>query len=121
MSAEAIAIVAVGVALLAALVPLLSMRGDMKTLRTEVRADLGDMRTEVRADLGDLRTGVRTDLDDLRTEVRADLGNLRGDVADARRDLQALGERVARMEGRLDALAPVRPMAAPADPPAPAA
>ncbi len=32
---------------------------------------------------------------------------VRSDVADMRRDLHALGERVARIEGRLDALAPV--------------
>ena len=61
MSAEAIAIVAVGVTLLAVLVPLMLA----------------------------LNHGVRSD------------------VADVRRGLQALGERVARIEGRLDALAPV--------------
>ena len=74
MSAEAIAIVAVGVTLLAVLVPLMLA----------------------------LNHGVRSD------------------VADVRRDLHALGERVARIEGRLDALAPVmtpvRPAAAPAEP-----
>ena len=51
---------------------------------------------------------------------------VRSDVADVRRYLQSLGERVARIEGRLDALAPVmtllRPAAAPVDPaPTPAA
>ena len=74
MSAEAIAIVAVGITLLAVLVPLMLA----------------------------LNHGVRSD------------------VADVRRDLQALGERVARIEGRLDALAPVmtpvRPAVAPAEP-----
>ena len=93
MSGEAIAIVAVGAALLAALVPLL---------------------LSMRASLADLRDDVKT----LRTETRSDMADLRGDV-------QALGERVARIEGRLDALAPVmvpmRRVAEPAEPPAPAA
>ncbi len=79
MSAEAIAIVAVGAALLA------DLRDDVKTLRTETRSDMAD---------------------------------LRGDV-------QALRERVARIEGRLDALAPVmvpmRPMAEPVRAAGPAA
>ena len=85
-SAEAIAIVAVGVTLPAVLVPLMLA----------------------------LNSGVRSEV----TDVRSDL-------ADVRRDLHTLGERVARIEGRLDALAPVMtPMrpAAPAEPaPAPAA
>ena len=74
MSAEAIAIVAVGVTLPAVLVPLMLA----------------------------LNHGVRSG------------------VADVRRDLHALGERVARIEGRLDALAPVmtsvRPAAVAAEP-----
>lgn len=73
MSAEAIAIVGVGVALLAVLVPLMLT----------------------------LAAGIRGDLDTLRNEMRGDLDTLRGDVAEARRDLHALGERVARIEGTL--------------------
>ena len=129
MSAEALAIVAVGAALLAALVPLLlsmraslaDLRDDVKTLRTETRSDMADLRddvktlrTETRSDMAELRDDVQT----LRTETRSDMADLRGDV-------QALGERVARIEGRLDALAPVmvpmRRVAEPAEPPAPAA
>ena len=60
MSAEAIAIVAVGITLLAVLVPLMLA----------------------------LNHGVRSDL-------RSEVGSVRSDVADVRRDLQALGERIA--------------------------
>ena len=84
MSAEAIAIVGVGVALLAVLVPL------MLTLAAGIRGDLDTLRNEMRGDL-----------DTLRNEMRGDLDTLRGDVAEARRDLHALGERVARIEGTL--------------------
>ncbi len=62
MSAEAIAIVGVGAALLAVLVPLLLT----------------------------LAAGIRRELD-----------HVRADVADVRRDLRNLGERVARIEGAL--------------------
>lgn len=79
MSAEAIAIAGVGVALLAVLVPLLvSIRGDVRDLRTETGA--------------------------------------------IRRDLHALAERVARIEGALGALAsPWRPANGAPAPPAPPA
>ena len=78
MSAEAIAIAGVGVALLTVLVPLLvSIRGDVRDLRAETAA--------------------------------------------IRRDLHALAERVARIEGAMGALAgPWRPAnGAPAPPAAP--
>ena len=76
MSAEAIAIAGVGVALLAVLVPLLvSIRGDVRDLRDETAA--------------------------------------------IRRDLHALAERVARIEGALGALAsPWRPANGASVPPA---
>ena len=118
MSGEAIAIVAVGAALLAALVPLLlSMRASLADLRDDVKT----LRTETRSDMAELRDDVQT----LRTETRSEMADLRSDVNDLRGDVQALGERVARIEGRLDALAPVmvpiRPSLEPAEPPAPAA
>lgn len=84
MSAEAIAIVGVGVALLAVLVPL------MLALAAGIRNDLDTLRNEMRGDM-----------DTLRNEMRGDMDTLRGDVADVRRDLHALGERVARIEGTL--------------------
>ena len=116
MSAEAIAIVAVGVTLLAVLVPL------MLALNHGVRSEVADLRREMQGELAN----VRSDMTDLRREMQGELANVRSDIADVRRDLQALGERVARIEGRLDALAPVmtpiRPMTAPAEPaPTPAA
>ena len=126
MSAEAIAIVAVGVTLLAVLVPL------MLALNSGVRSEVANVRSDVtvlRSDVADVRSDVtvlRSDLADVRSDVtvlRSDLTDVRSGLADVRRDLQAQGERVARIEGRLDALAPVMtPMrpAAPAEPaPAP--
>ena len=96
MSAEAIAIVAVGITLLAVLVPL------MLALNHGVRSDL------------------RSEMASVRSDLRSEMASVRSDVADVRRDLQALGERVARIEGRLDALAPVMtpllPTVAPVEP-----
>ena len=69
MSAEAIAIISVGVALLAVLAPLL------------------------------LALGRRMDRIEARIEARLDA--LAADVGEVRRDLHALAERVARIEGAL--------------------
>ena len=75
MSAEAVAIVGVGVALPAVLVPLIL------TLHGRVIGEIGDVRRTLTAD-----------------------------VADVRRDLHALAERVARIEGTMAALtSPWRP------------
>ena len=73
MSAEAIAIVGVGVALLAVLVPVVVLQ----SRRLEQRIDA----------VVDALTATRTEL--------------RTDVAEVRRDLHAIAERVARIEGAL--------------------
>ena len=70
MSAELIAILAVGVALGAA----------MLTAMRSLRAEMSDVRSEIR--------DVRTDVRDVRTDVR----EVRNDVGDLR-------ERMARLEG----------------------
>lgn len=127
MSAEAIAIVGVGVTLLAVLVPLTlavagGIRGDVAKLRAEMgtlRAEMGTLRADVRADqdtlrggletlrsdmqngLETLRSDMRNGMNALRGEMHAQSDALRGDVAEVRRDLHALGERVARIEGTL--------------------
>ena len=82
VSAEAIAIAGVGVALLAVLVPVVVSQ----SRRLEQRIDA----------VADALTATRTEL--------------RTDVAEVRRDLHALAERVARIEGALGALTgPWRP------------
>ena len=73
MSAEAIAIAGVGVALLAVLVPVVVLQS--RRLEQRINA------------VADALTATRTEL--------------RADVAEVRRDLHALAERVARIEGAL--------------------
>lgn len=79
MSNEAIAIVGVGVALLAVLVPLLLAHGRrfdrIDTLAAAVEA--------------------------VRTELHAEIVSVRAELAEVRRDVHALSERVARIEGAL--------------------
>ena len=53
-----------------------------------------------------LQLAIRADVADLRREMRADLGELRREVADLRRELAALAERFARVEGALGWRAP---------------
>ena len=131
VSPEAIAIAGVGVALLAVLVPVVvlqsrrleqridaiagaltstrtdmaglrtELRADVAELRTELRTDVAESRTELRADIAGLRTELRADMAELRTELRADMAELRTEIVEVRRDLRALAERVARIEGAL--------------------
>ena len=80
MSAEVIAIAGVGVALLAVLVPVVVTQGR----RLDQRLD--ELRSAIEAQGASLRREIDT---------------LRGDVAEVRRDLHALSDRVARIEGAL--------------------
>ena len=83
MSNEAIAIVGVGVALRAVLVPLLLAHGR--------RFDRIDARIDT------LAAAVEA----VRTELHAEIVSVRAELAEVRRDVHALSERVARIEGAL--------------------
>ena len=81
MSAEMIAILAVGVAVSGLLFT--GLRG-------------------VRADMGALRTEMRTEMGTLRAEMRADMADLRNDIQAVDRRVQGLDLRVSRLEGKFD-------------------
>ena len=74
MTPELIGILAVGATII----------GLLLTFRRDARADMATLRTEMRADMQDLRTEVR------------------GDVAALRKDVQALTERLSRLEGAIE-------------------
>ena len=78
--------------LLAVLLPVMARQG--ASLRREIDAQ---------------GTGLRREIDTLRTDVTAGVAAVRADVAEVRRDLHALAERVARIEGALSG--PWRPPA----------
>ena len=80
MSAEAITIAGVGVALLAVLVPVVVLQSRRLEQRIYAVADA---------------------LAATRTELHTDIAELRTDIAEVRRDVHALAERVARIEGAL--------------------
>ena len=79
-------------ALLAVLLPVMARQG--AALRREIDAQ---------------GTALRREIDTLRTDVTTDVAAVRVDVAEVRRDLHALAERVARIEGTLSG--PWRPPA----------
>ena len=83
MTPELIGILAVGATLIGVAA---TMTGLLLTLRRDARADMATFRTE-----------MRTDMQDLRTEVR-------GAMAALRKDVQALTERVSRLEGVIEGL-----------------
>lgn len=98
MSGEAIAIVGVGAALLAVLVPLLLAQG-RRMDRMDGRIDA--LRAEVRGEIEASRTELRGEIKAVRTDQSADAALIRAELAEVRRDVRALSERVARVEGAL--------------------
>ena len=94
MSTELIAILAVGATLI----------GVGATMIGLLRADMATFRTEMRADMASFREEMRADMQDFRKEVRANFAQIRGELADLRKDLHALTERVSRLEGVIEGL-----------------
>ncbi|MDE2898192.1 MAG: hypothetical protein OXO54_07700 [Chloroflexota bacterium] len=84
---ELIGILAVGATLI----------GVAATMIGLLRADMATFRTEMRADSKALRAELRSDNQRLRAEVNAGL-------ADVRKDVQVLTERVSRLEGVIEGL-----------------
>lgn len=94
MSGEAIAIVGVGAALLAVLVPLLLAQGRrMDRMDARIDALAGAMEA--------MRAELHGKIEAVRTELRGDAALIRAELAEVRRDVHALSERVARVEGAL--------------------
>ena len=94
MSNEAIAIVGVGVALLAVLVPLLLAQG-RRFDRIDARIDALAAAVEA------VRTDLHAEIVSVRTDLHAEIVSVRAELAEVRRDVHALSERVARVEGAL--------------------
>ena len=82
MTAETLAVIGTGVAVLAVLVPLIL------TLHARQAADLADVRREV-------------------VDVRREVADVRRELLQLRKDMAAQGERLARIEGAV--LGPWRP------------
>lgn len=116
MSSEAIAIVGVGAALLAVLVPLLLALGRrmdrmdaridglaaaLETLRADLHGEIETLRTDLHGEIEAWRTELRADIGAARTDQSADAALIRAELAEVRRDVHALSERVARIEGAL--------------------
>ena len=94
MTPELIGILAVGATVV----------GLLLTFRRDARADSQALRAEVRADNQRLRAEVSADMESFRAEVRADFAQVRGDLADLRKDVQALTERTSCVEGVIEGL-----------------
>ncbi len=74
------------------------MNADVENLVLEqlrgIRSEIADLRREVRTELGDVRQRV--------SSIERHLANLQGDVALTHQRLDHLGERLERIERRLD-------------------
>ena len=90
MTPELIGILAVGATLIGVAA---TMIGLLLTFRRDARAEMATFRAEMRADMQDFRK-----------EVRANFAQVRGELADLRKDLHALTERVSRLEGVIEGL-----------------
>ena len=86
-----------------------SLRGEINGLRTEMIEGQSSLRTEMIEGQSSLRTeisGLRDDMREDQAALRAEMIEIRGDVNEIRVILSDMGERVARIETRLDLPAP---------------
>ena len=82
-----------------------SLRGEINGLRTEMTEGQSSLRTEMIEGQSSLRTeisGLRDDMREDQAVLRAEVMEIRGDVNEIRVILSDMGERVARIETRLD-------------------
>lgn len=124
-----VSILAVGVAILGAVdrlrVEIDGVRGEIRSVRTELKAEIDSVRGEidgVRAEIRSVRTELKADIDNVRTELKAEIRGLRtgleteiDGVKAQTRELEAghaeTRERLARVETQLGSPAGERPPA----------
>lgn len=99
MNKEIYTIIGVGVTLAALLITSQSgLRADMRDEHSAIRAEMREAHLAIRAEIADVRSEMRNGQAALRTE----LADVRAELVDIRTDIGRLGERVARIEVRLD-------------------
>ena len=95
------------------------LRQDIRALRNELRGEIESLRKEMRGEVNGLRGELCGEIEALRNEMRSEIGGLRSEMNELR-------DRVARIEGLLEAvfmrrdLTPL-PEPPPGDPPSKAA
>ena len=121
MNKEMYTVIGVGFALAAILITSIGglraeMRDEFSTMRDEhaaIRAEMRDEFSTMRDEHAAIRAEMREGQASLRTEMREGFAAVRTELTDIRADLARLGERVARIEVRLDIPAGEPPTAAP--------
>ena len=86
------------------------LRQDIRTRRDEMRSEIGTLRDETQGEFGALRGEMRGEIGSLRDEMRGEIGSLRGEMNELR-------DRVARIEGLLEAVFMRRDLTPLPDPP----
>ena len=96
------------------------MRDEMDSLRGEMRDEMGTLRGEMHDEIGTLRGEMRDDIGTFRGEMRDDISALRDVIGTLGREMNELRERVARIEGLLEAVFMRRDLTPAPEPPPPA-
>ena len=96
------------------------LRHDIQTLRGETHDEIGTLRGEMRDDIGTFRGEMRGDIGTFRSEMHDDIGTLRDGIGTLGREMNELRERVARIEGLLEAVFMRRDLTPAPEPPPPA-
>lgn len=86
------------------------LRQDIRALRNELRGEIDTLRNEMRSEIGGLRSEFRGEIEALRNEMRSEIGGLRSEMNELR-------DRVARIEGLLEAVFMRRDLTPLPDPP----
>ena len=74
-----------------------ALRSEIDGLRSEMRSEIDGLRNEMRSEIDGLRNEMRSEIGGLRNEMRSEIGGLRSEMNELR-------DRVARIEGLLEAV-----------------
>ncbi len=81
---------------------LLAVIGTGVALAALIMSQLSGLKRELRGEIADLRSEMRREIAELRSEMRGEIAKLHGEIAELRRGVNSLGNRVARLEGVID-------------------
>lgn len=89
------------VKIIAAIIPTLATKEDLKTEIGSVRSEIGGLRTEMWTEFGKVRAEMAAGFGTIRTEMATEFGKVRTEIADLKTEIANVRTTVASIEGSI--------------------
>ncbi|MDE2795235.1 MAG: DUF1640 domain-containing protein [Gemmatimonadota bacterium] len=75
-----------------------ALRGEVAVVRTELKEEIAEVRTELKEEIAEVRTELKEEIAELRSEMRAEFVAVRGEIAEVRKDMNAMKADIADLK-----------------------